>query len=186
MCLDTAIAGFFGDLLRNNAFMSSYASDIPDILLPAAAFFTATSWTAYFSLAHKRVDNPCSRFFLLTGCTVPLSFLAKTVLKYMFGKVTTRAWLSDHSLYGFHWFSSGEKFNGFPSGHMAFLTVAVLAAMRFYPRSRGVCIGLLLLLAAALIITDYHFLSDVIAGVLMGFLIDAVAYHYLFLKKWKA
>ncbi len=184
--LDTLIAGFFGEVLRKNAFMSAYASDIPDLLLPAAAFFTATSWTAYFWLARRRIDNLCSRFFLLTGCTVPLSLLLKTVLKYLFGKVTTRAWLAHNDLYGFHWFNSGDKFSGFPSGHMVVFTVLALAVIRFFPQYRRVSISLLFLLAASLIITDYHFLSDVIAGTVLGFMLDAFMYDFLFMRKGKA
>lgn len=183
--LDTMIAGFFGELLRKNAFLSVYTSDIPDLLLPVAAFFTAASWTAYYTLARRGIDNLCSRFFLLTGCTVPLSFLSKTVLKYLFGKVTTRAWLAQNDLYGFHWFNNGVKFSGFPSGHMVVFTVLALAAMRFYPQYRRASISLLFLLAASLIITDYHFLSDVVAGILLGFILDAFTYKFLFLRKWK-
>lgn len=38
----------------------------------------------------------------------------------------------------------------------------------FYPRYRSISIGLGLVLAVALVATDYHFLSDVIAGAYLG------------------
>ena len=183
--LDTIVAGFFGEVHRKNALLSIYSSDIPDLLFPAASLFTAMSWAAYYSLSRRGIDNASSRFFLLTGCTVPLSFLSKTVLKYLFGKVTTRAWLAHNDLYGFHWFNSGEKFSGFPSGHMVVFTVLALGVIRFFPRYRRASLGFLFLLAAALIITDYHFLSDVGAGTLLGFMLDAGMYNLLFLGKRK-
>jgi membrane-associated phospholipid phosphatase len=183
--LDVRIAGIFGEVLRKNSLLSKCTSDIPDLLLPTAIFLTVTSWTAYSVLAFRGIDNLCSRFFLLTGCTVPLSFLSKTVLKYLFGKATTRAWLAHNDLYGFHWFNSGDKFSGFPSGHMVVFTVLALAVMRYFPRFRSACIGFLFLMAAALIVTDYHFLSDVIAGALLGFIVDSFMYYFLFPGKGK-
>ncbi|HKZ16960.1 MAG TPA: hypothetical protein VJ161_05770, partial [Geobacteraceae bacterium] len=56
--LDTRIAGFFGEMLRQNKLMSTYASDIPDMLLPVAILCTVTSWTAYLWLVRKGVVSP--------------------------------------------------------------------------------------------------------------------------------
>ncbi len=183
--LDERIAGIFGDMMKENSLMSVCSRDIPDLLLPLAVFFTVTSWIAYAVLAYKGIDNRNSRFFLLTGCTVPLSFLLKTVLKDLFGKVTTRAWLNHKYLYGFHWLDGGTDFSGFPSGHMVLFTVLALAVIRFYPRFRSTCAVFLFLMAIALIATDYHFLSDIISGALLGFIIDSFMNYYLFLRKGK-
>jgi membrane-associated phospholipid phosphatase len=182
-CLDTRIAAFFGAMLTENHLMYSYASDIPDILLPTAILCTLTSWAAYLWLVRKGVFSPMTSFFRLVGWTIPASYLLKTALKDIFGKVTTRAWLANHELYGFHWFGGEWRFDGFPSGHMAVFTVLALAVWRFFPRYRTVCMSLLFLLAASLVVTSYHFLSDVLAGALVGFLIDAVAFNFLFEKK---
>jgi membrane-associated phospholipid phosphatase len=181
--LDVRIAGFFGKMLTEHILMSTYASDIPDVLLPVAIFCTITSWAAYLWLYRKGVAGPLTSFFQLVGLTVPISYILKTALKDLFGKVTTRAWLSNHELYGFHWFGGEWRFDGFPSGHMAVFTVLALAVWRFFPRYRTVCMSLLFLLAVSLVITSYHFLSDVLAGALVGFLIDAVACNFLFEKK---
>ncbi len=184
--LDERIAGLFGDIMKKNSLMSVYSCDIPDILLPVAILYTVTSWIVYAVLTSRGTGNGCSRFFLLTGCTVPLSFLLKSVLKDLFGKVTTRAWLKHKYLYGFHWFDGGSDFNGFPSGHMILFTVLALAVIRFYPRYRSACIGFLLLMAVALIVTEYHFLSDILAGALLGYIVDTFMNYYLFLRKGKA
>jgi membrane-associated phospholipid phosphatase len=181
--LDTRIAGFFGDMLEENKLMSTYASDLPDMLLPVAILCTVTSWTAYLWFVRKGVVSPLASFCHLVGWTVPVSYVMKTALKDLFGKVTTRAWLVDHQLYGFHWFCGEWRFDGFPSGHMAVFTVLALAVWRFFPRYRSVCISLLLLLAVSLVVTSYHFLSDIAAGVLLGYLTDTVVCHLLFAKE---
>jgi membrane-associated phospholipid phosphatase len=175
--LDTGIAGYTGELLRNNGFLVAYASDIPDLLFPVACVTTGLSWVVYCLLKHKNVRSPYARFFHLIGWTVPLSYLLKTILKFVFGMTNTRAWLVNKADYGFHWFHGNGNYSGFPSGHMAIFTVMVIAFIRFFPRFRIAGLFLLLMLAAALIVTDYHFLSDVIAGILLGLMIDDLAFR---------
>ncbi|HET6421829.1 MAG TPA: phosphatase PAP2 family protein [Geobacteraceae bacterium] len=184
--MDERIAGFFGEMMKEGSVMSLCSCDIPDLLIHIAIFYTVTSWIAYSVLKRRKIDNRNTRFFLLTGCTVPVSFLLKSFLKDLFGKVTTRAWLKQKYLYGFHWLDGGSDFSGFPSGHMLLFMVLALGVIRFYPRFRSASIGFLLLLAVALIVTDYHFLSDIIAGALLGYIVDDFMYYYLFLRKGNA
>lgn len=169
---DIGIAEYTGELLRNNGFMVTYASDIPDLLFPVACVTTGLSWVVYCLLKHKNIRSPYARFFHLIGWTVPLSFILKTILKYVFGMVNTRVWLANKAEYGFHWFQGNGNYGGFPSGHMAVFTVVAIAFVRFFPRFRFVGLFLLLMLAAALIVADYHFLSDVIAGTYLGLMVD--------------
>jgi membrane-associated phospholipid phosphatase len=183
--LDTEIAGLFGEMLYKNNLLSRFASDLPDLLLPVSILFTITSWSVYSWLVRRGNGGACLRFFHLTGWSVPVSFLAKTAFKDIFGSVNTRYWLHHREQYGFHWFNSRSEFSSFPSGHMVIFTVIILALWRFFPRSRSAGAVFLLLLAAALIITDYHFLSDVVAGALLAVLVDASIFNLLFYKKEK-
>ncbi len=183
--LDREIAGFCAEMLRKKNLLSRFASDIPDLLLPVSIVFTVTSWVFYSWLVSKGKGGACQRFFHLTGWTVPVSFLAKTAFKDIFGSVNTRYWLLHRDQFGFHWFNSRSEFSGFPSGHMMIFTVIIIALWRFFPRSRAIGAVFLLLLAAALIITDYHFLSDVVAGTLLAVLVDVSVFNLLFSKKEK-
>jgi membrane-associated phospholipid phosphatase len=169
---DTGIAEYSGGLLRNYGMLATYASDIPDLLFPIACVTTGSSWAVYCLLKRNNISSPYARFFHLIGWTVPLSFILKTILKYVFGMANTRVWLANEAEYGFHWFQGNGNYGGFPSGHMAVFTVVVIAFIRFFPRFRLAGLFLLLILAAALIITDYHFLSDVIAGTYLGLIVD--------------
>lgn len=176
---DTGIAEYSGELLRNNGFLVAYASDIPDLLFPIACVTTGLSWGVYSLLKRKNIRSPYARFFHLIGWTVPLTYILKTILKYVFGMISTREWLLNKADHGFHWFQGNGNYSGFPSGHMAVFTVVAIALIRFFPRFRLAGPFLLLMLAAALIVTDYHFLSDVIAGSFLGLMVDDLTFQVL-------
>jgi membrane-associated phospholipid phosphatase len=77
--------------------------------------------------------------------------------------------------YGFHAFQSGDDVGSFPSGHatriLAFATVFWIAL----PRSRAVWIVLCPPMLLALVAMDYHFVSDVIAGSVLGGIVGVYA-----------
>jgi membrane-associated phospholipid phosphatase len=169
--LDREIARSSYDFIRGKRILSAYSSNIPDLLLPLAVAITGLSWAGYCRFRRKDSSSPYTRFFHLIGWTVPLSFLFKTGLKYVFGMTNARVWLANKGEFGFHWLHGGADYCGFPSGHMAVFSVLIIALARFFPPLRFAGLTFLLLLAAALIVTGYHFLSDVVAGALLGLLI---------------
>jgi membrane-associated phospholipid phosphatase len=171
--VDLPLADWVAETLWRHALLKSFKSDLPDLLLMTVVVMTGLSWAAYFYLTRRGVRDKRTHFFALTGTVLPLSFLAKTILKFGFGRMETRKWLSDPTLYGFHWFNGGEGFNGFPSGHMLVFTPLFVALWHFYPRFRFFYAVALSGLGIALITTNYHFLSDVIAGAYIG----AVVYY---------
>ena len=91
----------------------------------------------------------------------------------------SNTWLQKPQLYGFHWFHGGGFYDGFPSWHMAVFAALIAALWRFYPRCRSICLFFLLALASALIVTNYHFLGDVLAGAYLGVLVEEVSYRLL-------
>jgi membrane-associated phospholipid phosphatase len=58
--------------------------------------------------------------------------------------------------------------SSFPSGHMVLAGAFAGVFMRLYRTSIGPLSGLLLVAAALLVIGDWHFISDVIAGTFLG------------------
>ena len=177
--LDREIAVISYDFLSGKRMLTTYSANIPDFLLPLAFVITGFSWAAYCRFRRKDISSPYTRFFHLIGWTVPLSFLVKSGLKYVFGMINAREWLANKGEFGFHWLHGGAKYCGFPSGHMAVFSVLVIALLRYFPRYRSAGLSFLLLLAAALVITDYHFLSDVVAGAFLGFIIDDRVFQIL-------
>ena len=172
--LDERIARAVFRLLRSDPLLSRYTSDIPDLLLPAVLILSSAMWIVYFRRIRRGARDDRSRFFLLAGTALPVAFVAKWVLKHVFGRLGTRAWLENPSDLSFHWFHGGGEYSGFPSGHMAVFTTLAAACWFFLPKYRVACLSGVFALGVALIATDYHFLSDVIAGGYLGFAVLAV------------
>ncbi len=181
--LDAKIALYVYGAMKKSRLVI-YSSDIPDLLFPIVCVITVSVWMAYFHLVRKGVFNRHTRFFQIVAISVPLSFTIKLFLKHAFGRVNTRLWLHNHKLYGFHWFHGGGGLDGFPSGHMAVFAALIAALWRYYPEHRHIYFAFLSMLAAALIVTDYHFLSDVIAGTYLGVLIVFCIDHGV--KFWRS
>jgi len=95
----------------------------------------------------------------------------------VFGRYWPDTWTHDNpsligtGTYGFHPFQRGDDVGSFPSGHaariLAFATVWLVAM----PRSRTVQLVVIILSASmlvSLVAMNYHFVSDVIAGSVLG------------------
>ena len=88
------------------------------------------------------------------------------VLKPLFG-VEPPAVVLDGGRHTFHWLM-GLSDSSFPSGHMVLAGAFAGVFMRLYRTSIGLFSALLLIGAALLIVGDWHFVSDVIAGTFLG------------------
>ncbi|MFO7675114.1 MAG: phosphatase PAP2 family protein [bacterium] len=76
--------------------------------------------------------------------------------------------LIDAGLYGFAFWKAGYWFNSFPSGHAAVAFALAGALALAFPRWRGRAFALAGLVAASRVVLNLHYLSDVIAGALLG------------------
>lgn len=116
---------------------------------------------------------------LLVSISTLFTFGLKNDLKWIFSRdwpLTwthhNLSWISDHA-YGFQWLQ-GKPFQGndatgsFPSGHAAIAFAALLPIGLLYRRYLVLCIALATLEGISMIVMDYHFLSDVLAGALIG------------------
>lgn len=176
---DRLLAIYISKLLFTNSTFSKYASDIPDALLLMVCGITAFACVIYRIRIKKKLFNKHTGFFHLIMYAVPASYVVKSVLKFIFGRINTREWLLHPEMYGFHWFQGGGLNAGFPSGHMAVFTALAASLWRFYPRYRIAYSIYLLTLAIALVATNYHFLSDVVAGTYLGVVVEACIYKLL-------
>ena len=104
----------------------------------------------------------------------------KDLLKIAFGRTWPETWtnnnpsfITDHAYY-FAPFHGGIGWSAFPSGHQT-VTAAFCAALWILaPRLRVLCIVMMLVVAIGLIGADEHWLSDVIAGSLIGWFIGVL------------
>ncbi len=177
--VDAELALFVSRRFAGNSAWARYTATIPDLLFLLVCIITVVAVFCYLVQRRREMYSPATSFFQLVAYAVPASYLGKTTLKLIFGRINTRVWLHNQQLYGFHWFHGGGFYDGFPSGHMAVFTTFMAALWRIYPRCRRICLFFLLVLASALIATNYHFLGDVLAGAYLGWLVEAVSYRVL-------
>lgn len=165
--LDAVIAVRVWHILRSIRPLHQVTENIPDILPGIVGIGTPLMWGMYFYSRRKKKDNAQTRFLLLAGTALPVSYILKTFSKYLFGRTNIRQWLMGHRPLVFHWFHHSG--GSFPSGHMTVFAAFGAAILFYFPQYRKPVLILLFLLGMALICTDYHFLSDVIAGTYLGF-----------------
>lgn len=175
--LDITVSLLVGRYLSANKGWSRYTSSIPDALFIVVIVITVGAYLRFrYKISRGEIDVDTFTYKTL-AIAAPLSYTAKSILKYVFGRTNTREWLLAPQDYGFHWFQGGDRYSGFPSGHMAVFTALFAVLWRLHPRWRALYLAALLVLAVALIATNYHFLSDVIAGAYLGLAVEALAWH---------
>ena len=84
--------------------------------------------------------------------------------------------------YGFHPFQRGDDVGSFPSGHACRILGFAGVWMIAMPGTRFIATVFSVPMLVSLVAMDYHFVSDVIAGSVLGALIAAYAVHLARLK----
>jgi membrane-associated phospholipid phosphatase len=177
--LDIRLAEFVSEKTGFGFLFSESVSNLPDLLFLMVCIITVVSWTGRLCQAGKPAKGWILNLLEHMGLAVPFAFVLKELLKELFGRTNTRIWLLHPDRLGFHWFHGGGDFASFPSGHMAVFTVLMLGIGRYFPRLRPVCAGLLFVLALVLIVTQYHFFSDIVAGACLGVIVDLLTWRGL-------
>lgn len=173
--IDLPLAQFILHELGRGATSAVVRAEYPDLLDAFVAVVTVASWIGFVILRRHHAGQRLVCCLQLIGTAVPFSYTAKDLLKAVFGRVNTRYWIEHPYHFEFHWLTAGDHFFGFPSGHLAVLGAFAFAVMHYYPRLRSWGWAGITLLAAALVVSEYHFLGDVIAGGYVGYLTFAAA-----------
>ncbi|HET6654779.1 MAG TPA: phosphatase PAP2 family protein [Gammaproteobacteria bacterium] len=168
--VDLPLAQFVAGSLSQNGAGFVSEMEIPDLLDVFVAIVTVLSWIGYIILRRSHTGERIVCLLQVIGTALPFSYTAKDLLKAVFGRVNTRYWLDHPYHFEFRWLSAGDNFFGFPSGHMAIACAFAFAVMHYYPRLRPLGWLAMSLLGAALIVSEYHFLGDVISGAYIGYL----------------
>src|SRR5436305_12114934 len=106
----------------------------------------------------------------------------------VFGRYWPQTWTHDNpsligtGTYGFHPFQRGDDVGSFPSGHACRILGFAGVWMIAMPGTRVIAIILCVPMLLSLVAMNYHFVSDVIAGSVLGALIAAYAVHLARLK----
>src|SRR5215469_15519747 len=106
----------------------------------------------------------------------------------VFGRYWPDTWSHDNpsligtGTYGFHPFQRGDDIGSFPSGHACRILGFAGVWMIAMPASRVTAIALSVPMLVSLVAMNYHFVSDVIAGSVLGALVATYAVHLARLK----
>lgn len=143
-----------------------------------AVVFYFSAFFLLIMMGIKGARKPLSKIeeYLFTfGAAASASVLLKDAFKIIFGRLWPETWymnnpsLIKNQAYGFHFWNFNYPFGAFPSGH----TTVVFCAMTFMwvlaPKWRWLAILICLLQVIPLLLLNYHFLSDIIAGAFLGF-----------------
>ena len=142
------------------------------VALPVISLFILV-WCGFWSLMNRPLSRVQS---VALACSI--SFLASNLitnqLKYAFGRTWPDTWIENNpsliqnGFFGFNPFHGGIGFAAFPSGHTAGLCSMMAVLWWAYPSWRSVYIACVVATAIGLIGANFHFLSDVLAGVFVG------------------
>jgi len=116
---------------------------------------------------HQANTFICSLAVLFTETT-------KNILKFAFGRTWPETWVDNNpsfirdGVYGFNFMHGGSTYQSFPSGHMAATCTVISVLWIRYPQFRQIYLIAGLVIGAALVGANYHFLSDVVAGAFVG------------------
>jgi membrane-associated phospholipid phosphatase len=109
---------------------------------------------------------------ILCDVSIILAKLIMPPLKFLFGRTWpqyARPSLIGDGVYGFHFLHSGPGFESFPSGHMASISALITVLWIYYPKYGPIYAAVIAAMAGGLIVGNYHFVSDVLAGSFVGF-----------------
>lgn len=177
---DRPIALWVHDHFRHsNHEMIRKLGHFPDPLIPLAifgiVFLGLRSLTRRLLSAHEVTAFVCS-------IAIIVAEVLKDQLKYLFGRTWPETWTQNNpslirnGVYGFNFMHGGSAFQAFPSGHMGAACVVLTMLWMCYPTFRWLYIIAGVLVGAALVAGNYHFLSDVIAGAFVGISISWTAF----------
>lgn len=138
---------------------------------PAAVFMMAILAVA---AAIGRRPRMRGRVILALNVSV---FAAKEIIafaKYVFGKTWPESWLGNNpswirdGIYGFFPFHGGSGWGSFPSGHTTVITAPAAILWVVWPALRPLWAAIVAIEIIGLIGANYHYFSDIIAGLYFG------------------
>jgi membrane-associated phospholipid phosphatase len=158
--LDKPIAIFFSQVMgRERLEFADRIFSIPSI---AAVSFVLLGLHAIRRRQFSKVEA------VIAMCTIGtlITTVVKDQLKFVFGR--TRPDFLRYDVYEFNFFKSERFLDSFPSGHAAVAAAIFSIVWILFPRMRGGCAMAIVGANLGLVVLDVHFLSDVIAGTMVG------------------
>lgn len=165
--VDLPVAAFVSARLRRGPLFEITSSALGTLSLVAvlAPGFLVASGMAV--LSGRRISR-FMRTLLVSSWSVVWALSATIVLKRLFGRSSIDPLHLARSVYDFHPLGGGWGHEAFPSGTTTIASAILSVLWIRLPPSRfpGAC--LLAIVSAALVATNSHWISDIVAGVFFG------------------
>jgi membrane-associated phospholipid phosphatase len=139
------------------------ACAVPSLFtLPLAGLFLI-----YTFVQRLRGGGAVNRVYLATSVATLAGTAAKDELKWLIGRPWPETWFHE-GIYSFHPLATSVLYGGFPSGHTSYIAAPLCVLWVKAPRYRWLWGGGIGLVMLGLVGADYHFVADVLAGLLTG------------------
>lgn len=169
--LDKPWAEFaFGHHFRSSAVIRA----LPDLAEVGGAFFWICFSAVLVILVRNWRSAAMRRLLQALILSLLLAWLAKDGLKFVFSRTWPETWIENNpswlrdGVFIFDFFHGGRGWGAFPSGHSTMISAPMTVAALAFPRWRWACLCPVLLVAVGLLLCDYHWVSDVLAGLGLG------------------
>jgi membrane-associated phospholipid phosphatase len=172
--IDRPVALFIHDKLEGYRAIFDLAARLPKVLGPLVV--ACTIGIGICVVTGHGMSN-VQTVIVISAMSWAVSAVPENWLKFAFGRTWPETWMQDNpslirdGVDNFNLFHGGPGFAAFPSGHM----VAICAIMSVYwicwPRLRPICAIFIAIPFVGLLGANYHFVSDLLAGILLGTLV---------------
>lgn len=129
--------------------------------------FMLVSFAFAIFILFRQPQNKLANHLLFMALAMVAAIFLETTLKYLLGRYRPEL-LFQQGLYGFHFLSHQFLFNSTPSGHATRFFVLVTGLSLWWRRFTPLFILLGLLVCFSRLILEFHYLSDVVFGALLG------------------
>ncbi len=137
-------------------------------------------WGGWNFARHKSFGNH-GQVILRTALALFIAIGVKDVLKLAFGRTWPETWICGNpslirdGVMTFLPFHGGGGWASFPSGHETLACAVAACLWVLLPRFRPLYILGVFLVAVGLLVSDFHFVSDILAGCLAGWMVGSFA-----------
>jgi len=165
--VDRPVADFFDAHLRQTTtwvWLDRALASLNIAVVMALLFlFGCGTWIISGRLLRSWTRTP-----LLCCWAVMWATAAEIIFKHIFGRACPAPTYFQNHLYGFRLLHGGPHWQSFPSGTAAISAAVASVFWVVRPRWRAISALTVALLCVAVVITNYHWVGDVIAGTFLG------------------
>jgi membrane-associated phospholipid phosphatase len=135
-------------------------------------------WAGYRTVSGYGLQQWAQRA-LVCSWAIVWGLAAEFVFKQIFGRAWPDPTYTQNHLYGFRFLHGSQNWTSFPSGTAIGSTALATALARLFPRLRAACTILAALVCIGVVVSNYHWLSDSIAGAFLGISIGWMSFALL-------